>query len=123
MILSKSKFVIVNESTDSIMFSCTVVGYPIPIISWSRTTTAIGGSEIIDAGPKNDSRLFVHVKIPLKLGNGSFLMTSELTVQNVTNDDEGMYTCNAVNYITNNTKNVSITYNLTVQSMSLTLKG
>ena len=89
--------IVVTEGNE-VMISCQVIGYPPPLIVWSRSDTTL-----------ND-RVSVSDSVSVSTGYGNVTRVSaNLTITNASREDTGVYTCSANNSIGSDSSNVSIT--------------
>jgi len=96
----------VNQ-TFSAQFSCTAFGNPIPQIVWSR----ISDSDLSD----NEGET---ISVTAMIDYDQYTITSFLTINSTNRSrDEGMYTCTAINNVTNDISAVNI------QSAQLIVQG
>ena len=88
--------IILEKNTTTI--TCEALGYPPPIIVWSRTNGTLS-----DRVSVSDS-----VSIPTGYGNVT-RVSINLTITNASREDTGVYMCSANNSVGSDNRNVSVT--------------
>ena len=86
-----------ENETNPITFSCQAIGEPVPTISWYFNSVMINVS--------NESKYNVSSSM------NDIVITSYLTIMNAQSYDVGIYTCEAENFIGNNSSSGVLTIN------------
>ena len=85
-----------DEGTAAVTLTCTATGVPQPSISWSPG--AGGRISIMDGAPVTDDE-------------GTFSVTSNLTISSLVRGDAGSYTCIANNTVTSDSRLFTLSVN------------
>ena len=89
--------IVVTEGNE-VMITCEAIGYPPPLIVWSRSDTALS------------DRVSVSDGVSVSTGYGNVTRVSaNLTITNASREDTGVYTCSANSSIGSDSSNVNIT--------------
>ena len=97
--------IIVNES-DAATFTCSVSGVPLPSIVWTLPSGDNLESVVLNGQDIEQAEIYAETVVSEEM---PYAATSTLSIDPVSRNDDGIYTCTAINRIANATASATLT--------------